>query len=116
MDMLFISHLRLLREALVATVQVNDGHRACNAFSHETIEAALAAFTPTMVVVDASHPEATALVAAVRTHVPKASAEPTGGGTLVELRPGNMAQTNRATVRSNGMQHRTSAFFNQKAA
>jgi len=72
-DILFISHVRLLREALVATLQGNDGHRACTAFSHETVEAALAVFTPAMVVVDASHPEATALVAAVRTHVPTVS-------------------------------------------
>ncbi len=39
-------------------------------------------------------------------------AEPSGGGTLVELRPGNMTQTNGTTVRNSGMPHRTSAFFN----
>ena len=254
MDILLISPMRLLRDALVATLQGADGHRASGAFSLETIETAIAGFLPNMVVVDGSHSEATALVAAVRVHVPTAhvvvlamrdrdedflawadigisgylgpdtsandllsavrrvgagevacprrltalllnrfagrsteqrvaragiasltirereiaglladglsnkliarqldcalatvknhvhsildkwecqsrgeaaaryrqkilgDAEPNGGGTLVELRPGSMALPNGAAARNNGMQHRTSAVFNQKAA
>lgn len=73
MDIIFISHVRVLRDALVATLQDTNVNRACGAFSRETVEAALVAFAPSLVIVDASHPEATALVAAVRASVPKAS-------------------------------------------
>ncbi len=73
MDIIFISHVRLLRDALVATLQDTNVNRACGAFSRETVEAALMAFAPSLVIVDASHPEGTALVAAVRASVPKAS-------------------------------------------
>jgi DNA-binding NarL/FixJ family response regulator len=73
MDILLISHVRILRDALVAALQADNGNRACGAFSRETVEAALVAFVPSLVVADASHPEAAALVAAVRAHAPKAS-------------------------------------------
>ncbi len=73
MDIIFISHVRFLREALVATLQDSNGNRACGAFSRESVEAALVAFAPSMVVVDAAHPDGTALVATVRASVPKAS-------------------------------------------
>ena len=73
MDILLISNTRILRDAMVATLQGVDGNQARGAFSRETVEAALMAFTPVLVVVDASHPEATALVATVRAHAPTAS-------------------------------------------
>jgi two-component system nitrate/nitrite response regulator NarL len=73
MDIIFISHVRLLRDALVATLQDSSGNRACGASSRDTVEAALVAFAPSMVIVDASHPDGRALVATVRASVPKAS-------------------------------------------
>ncbi len=65
--------MRLLRDAAVAALQGAGGNRACGASSRETVEAALAAFVPGLVVVDASHPEGVALVATVRAQAPKAS-------------------------------------------
>ena len=73
MDIIFISHMRFLRDALIAALQDSNGNRACGASSRETVEAALAAFAPSLVIVDASHPDGTALVAMVRASVPKAS-------------------------------------------
>jgi len=73
MDIIFISHVRVLRDALVATLQKASENRACGAFSRETVEAALVAFAPGLVIVDAAHPEGAALVATVRASVPKAS-------------------------------------------
>ena len=73
MDILLISQVRMLRDALVAALQGNNGNQACGAFSRDTVEAALLAFAPALVVVDAAHPEGAALVATVRAHVPKAS-------------------------------------------
>ena len=72
MDILLISQVRMLRDALVAVLQSVPGNQACGAFSRETVEAAIAAFAPTVVVADASHPEAAALVATVRAHAPAA--------------------------------------------
>ena len=73
MDILLISQVRMLRDALVAALQGAHGNQACGAFSHDTVEAALAAFVPAVVVVDAAHPEGAALVATVRAHAPTAS-------------------------------------------
>ena len=73
MDVLLISQVRMLRDVLVAALQSVHGNQACSAFSHDTVEAALAAFTPAVVVVDASHPEGAALVATARVHAPQAS-------------------------------------------
>ena len=73
MDIFLISQVRLLRDALVAALQSVHGNRACGAFSRDTVEAALLAITPTVVVVDAAHPEGAALVATVRAHAPTAS-------------------------------------------
>ncbi len=73
MDILFISQVRILREALVATLQSTGGNRAFAACSHETVDAAVSACMPQVLIVDASHPEGTALVAAVRAHGPKVS-------------------------------------------
>ena len=73
MDIIFISHVRVLRDALVATLQKTNENRACGAFSRETVEAALVAFAPGLVIVDASHPEGATLVDTVRASVPKVS-------------------------------------------
>jgi DNA-binding NarL/FixJ family response regulator len=61
-----ISHVRLLREALLAALNDTDGVKALGAFSRDTAEAAALEFTPSLVIVDASHPEAAMLVAAVQ--------------------------------------------------
>ncbi len=73
MDILFISHVCVLREALVTALQGAGESQARSAFSHETVAAALVEGAPSLVVVDASHPEATALVAAVRAQGPTTS-------------------------------------------
>ncbi len=73
MDILLISNTRILRDAMVAALQDAHGNQARGASSRETVEAALMAFAPALVVVDAAHPEGTALVAAVRAHAPRAS-------------------------------------------
>ncbi len=72
-NVLFISHVRFVRDAMVPALQGTGANQAFSAFFHETIEAALAELTPSLIVVDASHPEGTALVAAVRAQVPKAN-------------------------------------------
>jgi len=59
--------------ALVAILQSTGDHQALGAFSHETVEAAVSESVPAVIIVDASHPEATALVAVARAHAPKAS-------------------------------------------
>ncbi len=73
MDILFISHVCFLRDAMVAALQGAGENHARSVFSHETVEAALVELTPSLVVVDASHPEGMTLVAAVRAQVPKVS-------------------------------------------
>ncbi len=73
MDILFISHVSFLRDAMMTILRGNNDHQVSSAFSRETVEAAALELAPSLVVVDASHPEAVALVAAVRAHVPKVS-------------------------------------------
>ncbi len=72
-DILFISHVCFLRDAMVTTLQSAGENQARSVFSHETVEAALVELTPGLVVVDASHSEGMTLVAAVRAQVPKVS-------------------------------------------
>lgn len=73
MVILFISHVHFLREALVEVLRGGEGIMAFGAFSRETAEAVTAEFTPNLVVIDSSHPEAMALVSVVRTRLPKVS-------------------------------------------
>ena len=73
MNILLISHVCILRDALVTALQGVPGNQACGASSRETVEAALAASVPGLVAIDASHPEAAVLVATVRAHAPTAS-------------------------------------------
>ena len=71
MIVLLISHVCLLREALLAILNDADGIEAFGASSRDTAEAATLEFAPSLVVIDASHPEAATLVAAVQTRVAK---------------------------------------------
>ncbi len=71
MVVLFISHVHFLREALVEVLRGGDGIMAFGAFSGETAEAVTAEFTPDLLVIDSSHPDAMALVGAVRARLPK---------------------------------------------
>ncbi len=73
MVILFISHVHFLREAMVAVLRGDDGLHAVGAFSHETADAAALEFAPSIVVIDASHPDGTSLVATVRARIPNAS-------------------------------------------
>ncbi len=73
MRILVISHVRLLREALTAMLADREGIQAFGASSLEAIEAVAAKAKPGLAIVDALHPQAAALVAAVRVCVPKLS-------------------------------------------
>ena len=71
MIILFISQVHFLREALVEVLRGGEDMMAFGAFSRETAEAVTTEFTPNLVVIDASHPEAMALVGIVRARLPK---------------------------------------------
>ena len=71
MVILFISHVHFLREALMETLRGGEGITAFGAFSRETAEAVTAEFTPDLVLIDSSHPDAMALVSVVRSRLPK---------------------------------------------
>jgi len=68
---LLISHVYLLQEALLAVLNDADGIEAFGASSRDATEAAALEFAPSLVVIDASHPEAATLVAAVQARVAK---------------------------------------------
>ena len=71
MIILVISHAVLLREALLTVLRGDGDVEAFGAGSHDAVEAVVAESAPNLVVVDASHPEGRALVAAVRACLPK---------------------------------------------
>ncbi len=73
MMILVISHVCLLREVMTATLADRGGLQAFGASSREAIEAIVAKAKPSLAVVDALHPEAATLIAAVRVRVPKLS-------------------------------------------
>jgi DNA-binding NarL/FixJ family response regulator len=73
MMILVVSHVRLVREALTAALADNEDLQAFGASSRESIEAFIAKAKPSLAVVDALHPEAATLVAAVRVRIPKLS-------------------------------------------
>ncbi len=73
MIVLVISHAHLLRDALIEILRSDGDIGAVGAFSYETVETVMAESPPNLVVVESSHPEATALVAAVRARLPKVS-------------------------------------------
>ncbi len=66
MVILFISHVRLLREALVVILNDTEEIQAFGASSRDTAEAAVLECAPSLVIVDASHPEAAMLAATVQ--------------------------------------------------
>jgi len=72
MVILLISYVQFLREALVSAMRTADEIEVVSAYSHETAEAAARASLPNLIVVDASHPDGPAVVAAVRAYVPDA--------------------------------------------
>ena len=71
MVILIISHIHILREALAAALNGAEESEAFGASSHETVQAVTLKFPPSSVVIDASHPEAMTLVAAVRACLPR---------------------------------------------
>lgn len=73
MVILFISHVHFLREALVEVLRGGEDITVFGAFSRETTEAVAVEAKPDLVMIDASHPEAMALVGVVRTRFPKVS-------------------------------------------
>lgn len=66
---LFISHVRLLREAILTVLNDGDGIEALGASYRDAAEAAVLEFAPSLIVVDASHPEGAMLVAAVQARI-----------------------------------------------
>lgn len=68
---LVVSHVRLLREALTAALADGGGAQVFGASSCASIEDIVAEAKPSLAVVDALHPEAAALIAAIRARVPK---------------------------------------------
>lgn len=69
MVILLISHVQLLRQAVLAVLDAAGGVEAVGACCRDTAEAAALQSAPSLVLVDVSHPEAAALVAAVKAHV-----------------------------------------------
>lgn len=68
MVILAISHIPWLLEALTAALDSAEGTKVFKASCHDTVEAVTLGCPPSLVVVDASHPEAKALVATLRMH------------------------------------------------
>lgn len=66
MVILFVSHVNFLREAVAMLLQGCENIRVITACSEKAAEAAAAEAKPTLVVIDSSHPEAMAVVAAIR--------------------------------------------------
>jgi len=61
-----------LRDALMSAMRAANDVDVFGAYSRETAEAAARKVAPSLVIVDASHPEGTTLVAAIRAYVPDA--------------------------------------------
>ncbi len=66
MVILFISHVHFLREAMVVLLRGCDDVQMVSACSEETAAAVVREANPGLIVIDSSHPEAMAVVAAVR--------------------------------------------------
>ena len=72
MVVLIISYVHFLRDALTSAVRATNDIEVFGAYSRETAEAAAREAAPSLLIVDASHPEGAVLVAAVRAYVPNA--------------------------------------------
>ena len=68
---LVVSHIHFLRDAIVGILRSDGDINAVGAFSHESVEAAITEAPPNLIIIEASHPEGTALVAAIRERLPK---------------------------------------------
>lgn len=66
MVVLFISHVHFLREAVVMLLRGSDMSAIHIASSRESVETVVADAEPTLVMIDSSHPEAMAIIAAIR--------------------------------------------------
>ncbi len=66
MVVLFISHVHFLREAVATLLRGSDGMKVFSAFSQESAEAVAAEANLTLVMIDSSHPEAMAIITAIR--------------------------------------------------
>jgi DNA-binding NarL/FixJ family response regulator len=71
MIVLVISHVHFLRDALIGILGGDGDISAIGACFGDAVEAALAGAVPDLIVVEASHPKAAALVAAARARHPK---------------------------------------------
>lgn len=70
MATLVISHIRILRETILASLGGSKDTPTVGAFSRETVAAGVSECAPTLVVIDASHPEAHMLAALTRASAP----------------------------------------------
>jgi len=70
MNILIISHMLVLREALIQAFHGEDGLAAAGAFSPDSVAAVIAEIPPSLVIVDSSHPQGAMLVAAIRAAIP----------------------------------------------
>jgi len=71
MNVLIISHVQVLREALVQAFRNEDSLNAISASSFENVAALSADCQPSVVVIDSSHPQGATLVASIRAGNPK---------------------------------------------
>lgn len=71
MNVVVVSHVHFLRDALIETLRCTGDIHALGAFSHESAEIAMTTSPPSLIVVEASHPEGTILVSAIRARFPK---------------------------------------------
>ena len=68
---LVISHIHFIRDAIVGILRSEGDINAVGACSRETVEATIAGSLPDLIIIESSHPEGTALVAAIRERLPK---------------------------------------------
>ncbi len=70
MVILFVSHVHFLREAMTGLLRGFNDIQVVSAGSEEATADAVGEAVPELLVIDSSHPDAMAVVAAVREHVP----------------------------------------------
>ncbi len=70
MVVLFISHVHFLREAVATLLRNSGGIEVFGASSEESAEAITVETTPTLVMIDSSHPEARPIINAMRARSP----------------------------------------------
>ncbi len=70
MNVVVISHVHFLRDALIETLRCTGDIYALGAFSFESTETAMETSSPNLLVVESSHPEGATLVSAIRARFP----------------------------------------------